>query len=126
MFSRRSALGWSLVAVHWGRRWRVGAGYPTNRRLQVPFAPGGTTDIVARVMSEPLGRILGQSVIVENKAGGGGVVGALELPVPLPMAIRWAWRPCPPRRPTRPSTAQPYNPPTDFYAHHQHCRPRPM
>jgi tripartite-type tricarboxylate transporter receptor subunit TctC len=48
-------------------------------RLLVPFAPGGTTDIVGRVISEPLGKQLGQSVIVENKAGGGGVVGAQEL-----------------------------------------------
>jgi tripartite-type tricarboxylate transporter receptor subunit TctC len=47
-------------------------------KLQVPFAAGGTTDIVARVISEPLGKALGQSVIVENKAGGGGVVGATE------------------------------------------------
>lgn len=57
-----------------------GQAYPNKVvRLVVPFAPGGTTDIIARVISEPLGKQLGQSVIVENKAGGGGVVGAQEL-----------------------------------------------
>jgi len=57
----------------------IGQAYPNKVvKLQVPFAPGGTTDIIARVISEQLGRALGQNVIIENKAGGGGIVGANE------------------------------------------------
>ncbi len=48
-------------------------------RLIVPFAPGGSTDIIARAVGDALGRQLGQPVIVENKAGGGGSVGALDV-----------------------------------------------
>ncbi len=51
--------------------------YPTKPiKIVVPFAPGGAADTTARMMSEPLSRQLGQTVIVENKPGGGATIGA--------------------------------------------------
>src|SRR5688572_1476162 len=48
-------------------------------RYIVPFAPGGTTDILARTIGERLGAALGQPIVVENKPGQGGSIGAAEL-----------------------------------------------
>jgi tripartite-type tricarboxylate transporter receptor subunit TctC len=53
--------------------------YPSKPvRLIVPFPPGGTTDLIARVVQPKFQEFLGQSVVIENKGGAGGSVGAAE------------------------------------------------
>jgi tripartite-type tricarboxylate transporter receptor subunit TctC len=77
MSKRRIVLAASIAAIAFHSGLVAAQAYPTKPiRLIVPFAPGGTTDIVARVVGDRLGRELGQPVIIENRAGGGGTIGA--------------------------------------------------
>ena len=71
--------GLAVVLVAWMAGLAFGQGnYPSKPiKIIAPVQPGGGVDLVARTIADRLGRALGQSIIVENQSGGGGVVGSM-------------------------------------------------
>lgn len=77
-FHRRALLGAAAAATLAPAARAQSAGWAPTRTvtLVVPFSAGGTTDVMARLIAGPMGRQLGQSVVVENVTGAGGNIGA--------------------------------------------------
>lgn len=68
------------------------ANYPTKPiKVIVPFAPGGATDVLARVLAEKMAAGLGQPLVIDNKPGAAGIIGTMRWPRPHPMATPSCW-----------------------------------
>lgn len=76
---RRTACLWSLAALAWPGL-ALAQNYPERPvKIVVPYPPGSTPDALARIVSEALARRIGQTVVVENKPGAGGMIGAKQV-----------------------------------------------
>ena len=71
------AITWSVIRP---RTAQAQTGYPDRPiTLIVPYAPGGGNDVLARAVAEPMSKSLGQSLVIENRGGGGGSIGTRQV-----------------------------------------------
>lgn len=79
-FALSLALALGLAATSGARAQAAGDNYPVRPvKLIVGYVPGGSPDTVARIVSQRLGQILGQPVVVENRAGAGGTLATAQV-----------------------------------------------
>jgi tripartite-type tricarboxylate transporter receptor subunit TctC len=72
----RKLLFWATIVAVFASAPAMAQPYPSRPiTLIVPYAAGGSVDVVARVVADKLGEKLGQNVVIENVAGAGGVTG---------------------------------------------------
>jgi tripartite-type tricarboxylate transporter receptor subunit TctC len=77
---KRFLIAAAAALLTFGAAAQTAAGYPNRPiRIVVPFTAGSATDIMARIVGEKISTSLGQPVIVENKAGAGGTLGAAQV-----------------------------------------------
>jgi len=71
------AITWPVIRP---RTAQAQTGYPDRPiTLIVPYAPGGGNDVLARAVAEPMSKSLGQSLVIENRGGGGGSIGTRQV-----------------------------------------------
>ena len=81
---RRAFITLLGIAAIWSVIWPLTAqgqtGYPDRPiTLIVPYAPGGGNDVMARAVAEPMAKVLGQPLVIENRGGGGGSIGTRQV-----------------------------------------------
>lgn len=82
LFIKRLGVAAALMAA---TATSIAAPYPAGPvKMIVPFGAGGITDIIARQLAQKMGQVLDETIVVENKAGAGGAIGAYQLSIAKP------------------------------------------